>query len=235
MNRDPDDSPIGVLTSGGLDSCILVGHLLATGHTVQPFYVQAGLVWEAAEFAAVGRFLAAIASPRLKPLVTLQLPVDDLYDGEHWSLSGRGVPDAKTPDEAVFLPGRNALLVLKAALWCQMRGVRRLALAPLGSSPFADASPAFFSSLQATLNCGGAPHLKIEHPFANSTKQDVMQLGTRLPLELTFSCIDPRGELHCGSCNKCAERQQAFRCVGRLDLTVYAERSFDELPRPMTA
>ncbi|MCA9165644.1 MAG: hypothetical protein KDA62_21805, partial [Planctomycetales bacterium] len=112
MNRDPDDSPIGVLTSGGLDSCILVGHLLATGHAVQPFYVRAGLAWEGAEFAAVGRYLEAIASPRLKPLVTLQLPVDDLYDGDHWSLSGRGVPDAKTPDEAVFLPVRNALLIL---------------------------------------------------------------------------------------------------------------------------
>ena len=38
-----------------------------------------------------------------------------------------------------------------------------------------------------------------------------MELGRDMPLELTFSCIDPRDGLHCGRCNKCAERQEAFR------------------------
>ena len=35
------------------------------------------------------------------------------------------------PDEAVFLPGRNALLTIKAALWCQMHGINELAVATL--------------------------------------------------------------------------------------------------------
>jgi 7-cyano-7-deazaguanine synthase len=42
-----------------------------------------------------------------------------------------------------------------------------------------------------------------------------------LPLELTFSCIRPAGERHCGSCNKCAERRQAFASAGLKDPTDY--------------
>jgi 7-cyano-7-deazaguanine synthase len=53
-------------------------------------------------------------------------------------------------------------------------------------------------------------------------KKDVMQLGRKLPLALTFSCIAPVGGLHCGQCNKCAERRRAFRSVNVDDPTHYA-------------
>ena len=125
MTAESPSPPIGLLLSGGLDSSILLGHLLATGRRVQPFYVRSHLLWEGEELAAVGRFLRAIASPGLEELVVLDLPLEDLYDG-HWSLTGRGVPDFASPDTAVYLPGRNALLLIKAALWCRLarhRGV----------------------------------------------------------------------------------------------------------------
>jgi 7-cyano-7-deazaguanine synthase len=241
---------IGVLTSGGLDSAILVGRLLREGQRVQPFYIRSQLVWEQAEHAAAERFLAAIAAPHLEKLVTLSLPLEDLYQG-HWSLTGRGVPGADTPDEAVYLPGRNALLIVKAALWCQMHGIPRLALAPLGNNPFADAGDEFFAHLEAALNRMGQRPLEIVRPFAALSKREVMQLADSLPLELTFSCIGPQrigpqrivdrgrvdrssadvngdglngdglGDLHCGECNKCAERRAAFRAAELPDPTRY--------------
>ena len=64
----------------------------------------------------------------------LDLPLADLYDN-HWSIHGKNVPGPDTPDDAVFLPGRNALLVIKAALWCQNHEIETLALAPLASNP----------------------------------------------------------------------------------------------------
>ncbi|MCD4728936.1 MAG: 7-cyano-7-deazaguanine synthase, partial [Pirellulales bacterium] len=42
------------------------------------------------------------------------------------------------------------------------------------------------------------------------------------PLELTFSCLSPVAGLHCGRCNKCAERQEAFRSLEMHDPTRYA-------------
>jgi len=133
------DSTIGLLASGGLDSCVLAAELLRRGDAVRPFYIRCGLIWEEAELSALRAFLRAIASPRLAELVVFELPLTDLY-GPHWSLDGRGAPDAHSPDRAVYLPGRNALLTLKPLVWCAMHGVGRLALATLGGNPFPDAT-----------------------------------------------------------------------------------------------
>lgn len=211
---------IGVLLSGGLDSAILVAHLLTTGHRVQPFYVRTGTVWQAEEACAVDRFLAAIDRPLLDPLVTFDMPVSDLY-GEHWSTTGRDTPAADSADAEVYLPGRNALLALKPVIWCQMHGIERLGLATLGTSPFADATDGFLTALSQALTRGGSAPIRIVRPFGRLTKRQVMELGRDLPLHLTFSCIAPRDGLHCGVCNKCEERQQAFRSVGWSDATPY--------------
>lgn len=212
---------IGVLASGGLDSSILVAHLLGQGNRVQPFYIRKGLYWQEHELAGLQKFLDAIATPNLLELVVLDLPLADLYAG-HWSLTGQETPAHDSPDEAVYLPGRNALLLVKPAIWCQLHGIEKLALAPLGTSPFEDAGEKFLADFQSALN-RGAPHpVQFLSPFGKMNKQQVMALGRKLPLELTFSCIAPAGGLHCGRCNKCAERQHAFRDADITDKTSYA-------------
>jgi len=211
------------LLSGGLDRTILLGHLLAAGRRVQPFYVRCGLRWEDAERRHLDRFLHALAGPRLAELVVLDLPLADLYDG-HWSLTGRGVPELASPDTAVYLPGRNALLLIKAALWCRLHGIEELALAVLGSNPFADATPEFFAEFEGLLDRATGGRIRIMRPFGRLAKRQVMELGRGLPLELTFSCIAPRDGRHCGGCNKCAERIAAFASVGADDPTPYAGR-----------
>jgi len=223
ISQDPSSTKTGVLLSGGLDSSILAAHLVDRGFVVYPFYIRCNLVWEPFELASAARFLEAIRSPRLRELVVLEMPVDDLYR-DHWSVTGRNTPAANSADEAVYLPGRNTLLVVKAAIWCQLHGIQRLALAPLGTSPFADASGEFFASFQAALNKGDGPPLEIECPFAELDKKQVMELGRKHPLEFSFSCISPIDTLHCGRCNKCAERQAAFRKVGLPDPTVYVRQ-----------
>jgi 7-cyano-7-deazaguanine synthase len=216
-----DADTIGVLASGGLDSSILIGDLLRQRRRVQPFYVRTGLLWQAAELPSVERFLAAIATDALNELVVLDLPLADLYSG-HWSLTGAGTPEADSPDEAVFLPGRNALLLVKPAVWCQLNSIRELAWAPLGTSPFDDASAAFVRDFQAAVNRGSNAPIRLLLPFAEMNKRQVMQLGRDMPLGLTFSCIAPAGELHCGCCNKCAERRAAFQDAELEDRTEYA-------------
>ncbi|HEX5472834.1 MAG TPA: 7-cyano-7-deazaguanine synthase, partial [Lacipirellulaceae bacterium] len=141
----------GLLLSGGIDSAVLLGHLLARDWCVIPFYVTSGCVWQAAEMESVRRFLSAIAQPRLRELLIFDLPLADLY-GNHWSVSGANVPDDRTPDEAVYLPGRNPLLLIKPALWCRMHGIEQLTLATLASNPFPDATPDFFAGFEAMLH-----------------------------------------------------------------------------------
>jgi len=184
-------------------------------------YVRSQLVWEEDELRALGRYLKALAAHSLKELVILELPLADLYRG-HWSMTGHDPPGADSPHDAVYLPGRNALLLVKAAIWCRLRGIGELALGVLDSNPFADASPEFFDGFQAALNCATGGRLRITRPFARLDKRQVMNLGRGLPLELTFSCIAPSDGLHCGHCNKCAERSAAFRLIDVDDPTSYA-------------
>jgi 7-cyano-7-deazaguanine synthase len=210
-----------VLISGGLDSAILLGDALRRQAVIVPLYIRCGLAWEEIELAYLRRYLEALAGPNLQPLVILSQPVADLY-GNHWSVTGANVPGATDPDETVFLPGRNVLLLSKAILWCHLHGVPSVALGSLQTNPFPDATPEFFARFVAAVNesVGGTVALKL--PFAGMKKKAVMHLGTHLPLEHSFSCIQPRDGLHCGRCNKCGERIDAFRSAGMSDPTRYA-------------
>jgi 7-cyano-7-deazaguanine synthase len=217
----PNAATVGLLLSGGLDSGILLGHLFNGGRRVRPFYVRSQLAWEGAELKAVRAILKAVGSGMADPLVVLKMPLRDLY-GNHWSVTGQNTPDAGSPDEAVYLPGRNALLAIKPALWCAMHGIEELALAVLASNPFSDATDEFFRDFEAALERATGSRVRLTRPFARLLKKDVMELGRGLPLQLTFSCIAPVGRLHCGRCNKCAERQHAFHSISAADPTRYA-------------
>jgi 7-cyano-7-deazaguanine synthase len=223
---------LAVLLSGGLDSAILLWEALEEYSAVYPLYVRHGLYWEAEELRHLRRFLEAVHSPALRPLQILEMPVADLYEA-HWSLTGRGAPDADSADEAVFLPGRNVLLLAKAMLWCHLRGVPAVALASLQSNPFPDATPEFFDSYQHLVNQAVGGEVRVLRPYAGLHKAEVMQRGSGLPLDLTFSCIRPVDGKHCGSCNKCAERRRAFAEAGMEDRTAYHQQgSGQELHRP---
>ncbi len=162
-NRVPPPAS-GLLYSGGLDSSMLLVDMLAQGQRVYPIYIQAGLIWEAAELAAARRFLESAASSGLAELVVLDLPLGDLYSG-HWSITGSATPGAESGDEEVFLLGRNPLLMIKARLWCQTHGIGQLAIGCLGGSPFADASLDFLAEFERVMDRAALGHVRLVRPL----------------------------------------------------------------------
>jgi 7-cyano-7-deazaguanine synthase len=220
----PDPSaPLAVLVSGGLDSAVLLAESLRKRPAVHPLYVRFGLLWEAAELACLRDFLATLRSPALQPLVVLDMPVRDLY-GHHWALTGQGVPAAGSPDESVYLPGRNVLLLAKALIWCHLRAVPAVALAPLELNPFPDATPEFFAAYAALVSGAIHGHVAVCHPYRGLSKVEVIRRGAGLALERTLSCMAPVAGRHCGACNKCGERQKAFAAAGVPDRASYHRR-----------
>jgi len=212
-----------ILLSAGLDSVVLAASE-ARLRLVYPIYVAAGLAWETEERAALERLLAdGGLGPRLEPLTVLSVPARDLYPETHWALRGKP-PAFDTPDEDVYLAGRNVMLLSKAAIHCARHRIPRLALAPLAGNPFPDATPDFFAAMGHALSLGLDHPLEIAAPFVALHKADVIRLGLELgvPLQLTLSCMNPRDGLHCGRCSKCRERRDAFLAARVPDPTTYA-------------
>jgi 7-cyano-7-deazaguanine synthase len=98
-------------------------------------------------------------------------------------------------------------------------------MALLEANPFPDARPVFFQALSKAVDLGVGLRLKISTPWVGKSKPEVIALGRGLPLELSVSCIKPRGNVHCGRCTKCAERVEGFRIAKIPDPTRYASAS----------
>ena len=219
-----------VLLSGGLDSAVLAAHE-AQRDRVRPVYVSVGLAWEGAELAMIDRLLAAPVFANTEPLSRVESTMRDVYPPSHWAI--RGVPPAyDTPDEDVYLTGRNLVLLSKAGVVAATTGAGRIALGPLAGNPFPDARPEFFTAMARALSLGLDHPIEIVTPFLEWQKQDVIHRGAELgvPFELTLSCMRPDTAAtgpprHCGLCSKCRERRDAFATAGVADPTPYANRS----------
>jgi 7-cyano-7-deazaguanine synthase len=212
-----------VLFSGGLDSAVLLALQRARDDVVWPVHVRSGLAWEEAEAHAIGRLLdAAPFAGRIGRLATIAVDMRDVYPADHWAVTGTP-PAYDTPDEDVYLDGRNIILLSKAAVLAARLGASRVALGPLQGNPFPDATPQFFEAFGRGLSLGLDYPLALETPLAHLHKEDVVKLGLELgvPLALTLSCMSPRGGIHCNRCSKCRERRDAFRAAGVTDETTY--------------
>lgn len=221
--RSEQDQAAAVLLSGGLDSAVLLADAAQTG-AVQPLYVSVGLAWEREELAMVERLLATPAfAARVRPLVPLRFEMTDVYPATHWAIRGEP-PGFDTPDEDVYLEGRNVVLLAKAAVYMARAKLARLLIGPLAGNPFPDATPEFFEAMGLALSWGLAAPIRIEAPFARMHKADVIELGQALgvPFDLTISCMRPSGGKHCGRCSKCRERRDAFARAGLTDPAPYA-------------
>jgi len=234
-NQQPatnNQQPVAVLFSGGLDSAVLLAEEASHEPSeVQPVYVTVGLAWEAAERAMVGRLLAAAPyAGRVLPLAALRVDMNDVYEATHWAVKGQP-PAYHTPDEDVYLPGRNVILLGKAGVFCAAAGLHRIVIGTLAHNPFPDATPAFRAAMASALTLGLAHDLEVDAPYANTSKAEVIARGAVLgvPFELTLSCMNPVGRspaLHCGLCSKCRERHDAFLESGIPDPTAYADKRF---------
>lgn len=220
-----------VLLSGGLDSAVLAAHE-AQSSRVHPAYVSVGLAWESAELAMIDRLLAWPPFRNgVAPLTRVAFTMRDIYPPTHWAI--RGEPPAyDTPDEDVYLTGRNLVLLTKAGIVAALTGANRVALGPLAGNPFPDARPEFFDAMSRALSLGLDRPIEIVTPFLDWDKEAVVRRGVALgvPLEFTLSCMNPglAGSglpRHCGLCSKCRERRDAFAAAGVSDPTAYAKAS----------
>ncbi len=209
-----------VLVSGGIESAVLVNDALGRYDHVTPIYVKNHLRWEDTEIFCLKNFLRCLRQNNLKPLVILDLTMRDIYES-HWSITGIRIPTGKSRDESVYLPGRNVVFFSKVGVYASLKGIQTIEIGVLKGNPFPDSTKVFFKKMSELLSLSLDTLLEISAPFSKMKKEDVISMGKKLPLEFTFSCLNPKGYEHCGECNKCMERKKAFFAAGVFDKTKY--------------
>jgi 7-cyano-7-deazaguanine synthase len=221
-----------VLFSGGLDSAVLLADAAAAARdgrrgAVVALYVSVGFAWEREERRIAADLAATAPFAGLAGFIPLSFDMHDVFPATHWAI--RGTPPAyDTPDEDVYIDGRNVILLSKAAVYMAAAIRPRptavtLLIGPLAGNPFPDATPEFFAAMAHALSLGLGLPVAVEAPLAAMRKEEVIRRGRDLgvPLELTLSCMNPAEGSHCGRCSKCRERRDAFKAAGGTDPTVY--------------
>lgn len=123
---------------------------------------------------------------------------------------------------STYVPFRNGLFLSAAASIALSRDCEVIYYGAHADDAagfaYPDCSPVFNNAMNTAIYEGSGHQLRIEAPFVNKNKSDIVALGLRLnvPYELTWSCYEG-GNKPCGKCGTCIDRAAAFAANGVTD------------------
>lgn len=219
--------PIAVaIVSGGMDSVTLAHHLKSEGYALHLVSFDYGqrhnreldfARWQAD---ALDAFHTVIDITSIRPLLKGSSLTDDVE-----------VPHGHYAEESMkstVVPNRNAIMLSIAWGLACVEKAEILACGVHAGDHFIypDCRPDFIDQFGNALRTGTDGHradgLKLVAPFVSFTKTDIASIGGRLGVDFahTWTCYEG-GDIHCGQCGACQERQEAFRDSGVPDPTIY--------------
>ena len=212
-----------LIHSGGIDSTVLLAHLLAEGREVFALSVDYGQRHRRELEAA--RLICERYS--VKHQVADLRALAPLFGANALTDAHVAVPEGHYEEasmKATVVPNRNMLLIAVAASWAMSLKASSVAYGAHGGDHaiYPDCRPVFAEALDKAIRLADWHEVSLERPFVGMDKTAIVRRGAELraPLELTWSCY-VGGERHCGKCGTCVERKEAFVRAGVADPTVY--------------
>lgn len=123
---------------------------------------------------------------------------------------------------STYVPFRNGLFLSAAASIALSNGCEVIYYGAhsddAAGNAYPDCSADFNNAMNTAIYLGSGKQLRIEAPFVDKTKADVVAMGLQLhaPYHLTWSCYEG-GDKPCGVCGTCRDRAEAFRANGISD------------------
>jgi len=188
IRREVMDKSIVVLTSGGLDSTILLAYYLSKNWKVYPLFIDYGQKHWSKEHLAIGKVI-------------------NHYRGQgiDLELEERDAASLDIADK-FFIPMRNAHLLTIAVNWAYHMEVKDVGIGA-NKGEFPDQRAEFMDRFNfLTDYCFTSSNYPwVQAPFCNWTKRRVFNLGLKLgaPLGVTVSCMH---DMPCGKCISCELR-----------------------------
>ncbi len=218
-----------LICSGGLDSVTL-------GHLVHAEYELSSIL----SFDYGQRHLRELDSARLCA-ESFDVPYYqiDIHNVGAYLTGSALTDDIDVPDghyaqdqmKLTVVPNRNAIMLTIAYGMAASQDLDQVALAVHGGDHFIypDCRPGFieaFAKMQSHA-LEGLADITLFAPFLQKDKADIVRIGSGLnvPFSETWSCYKG-GELHCGRCGTCVERQEAFDLAKVDDPTFYSDSEY---------
>lgn len=116
---------------------------------------------------------------------------------------------------STYVPFRNGLFLSAAASIALSRDCEVIYYGAhaddAAGCAYPDCSPVFNKAMSEAVWEGTGRQLRIEAPFVNGNKADVVRTGLKIkvPYHLTWSCYEG-GDRPCGKCGTCRDRAAAF-------------------------
>jgi 7-cyano-7-deazaguanine synthase len=212
-----------VLFSGGLDSTVLVHHLLQEKADLKLLSIDYGQRHHKEIISST-----QIAESLGVPHFVLSLPsLGQLLGGSALTDQEISLPEghfAVYSIKATVVPNRNMILLSLAAGHAISLKYDTVAYAAHAGDHtiYPDCRPEFADSMAHALTLADWSSINLLRPFVHWSKADLVRHGKKIgvPFEKTWSCY-AGGDVHCGKCGTCVERKEAFELVGLSDPTQY--------------
>ncbi|MFX0199588.1 MAG: 7-cyano-7-deazaguanine synthase [Candidatus Hodarchaeota archaeon] len=191
---------IVVLSSGGIDSTIMIKLLLKRGHRLFPLFVDYGQLAADLEWKACQKMCKHLD---LKPKRM------DVHGFGSLIPSGLTRPNMDIEKEA-FVPTRNLLLLTLGAAYGYAKSAHVVAIGLIANPIFPDQTEEFISESEKTISQALGTDISILCPLISLNKMDTLQLARKhgLQLEQTYSCHSGTTQ-PCGRCISCKEKIEA--------------------------
>jgi 7-cyano-7-deazaguanine synthase len=218
-----------VITSGGLDSTVLLHHHIAIGDQVRALGVDYGQRHACELNCALSQANALEIPFTIARMASLA----ELLPGSSQTSESVAVPEghyAADNMKATVVPNRNMILLALAmghAIAHKFDFVSYAAHAG-DHAIYPDCRPDFAEGMDKVAQlCDWRP-LRLLRPFIKMSKTEIVKRGDELKVDFarTYSCYAGKPGVHCGRCGTCVERAESFRDAGVPDPTNYADAEF---------
>jgi 7-cyano-7-deazaguanine synthase len=206
------DADCVVILSGGLDSTVLLHHVVDEGGT--PLAVTFDYGQKHRKEIAMARLSAEDLNI---PHIVLSVPLDTVFSSSSLLSGGVDIPEGDYTVEtqkSTVVPNRNMILLSYAIGIAEDRSIPRVYYGAHRNdrAVYPDCRPEFISALAAAAKAGTYNEVELLAPFMTWTKAQIVLRGHELgvPFGHTWSCYKG-GETPCGRCGTCRERREAFR------------------------
>lgn len=213
-----------IVYSGGLDSTVLLYHLLAAGDSVSTLAVNYGQR-HSKELMRAKQITSELGIEHREIDLT---SVNELLGGSSLTDKTISIPHGHYEEDnmkSTVVPNRNMILLSLATAWAVSKKADSVSYAAHSGDHaiYPDCRNEFAEALDKAIRLADWQEVYLNRPFVDLTKADIVKLGSELnvPFEQTWSCYEGQ-EVHCGRCGTCIERREAFHLAGVEDPTEYS-------------